>query len=251
MSEKFNLKWNDFQSNVSRTFSLLRQEKQFLDVTLVTEDQRSLEAHKLVLSACSTFFNNILTHNNHSHPLLCLDGVRYEELQSVLDYIYLGEVQICQEKLDRFLKVAEKLQLAGLVANGEEKVPSEDTFEDFKNVTTELKTKEARKRKTSKRISQSFPEQQDIKPIVLADNLTDLSEVTEKINENLIENGDGTLSCGVCGKMGDADNKRQKYIMQRHLETHLEGLSYPCQACGKTFRSKNSLNCHVSTFHRR
>ena len=51
MSEKFSLKWNDFQSNVSRTFSLLRSEEEFFDVSLVSDDQKMMSAHKLVLSA--------------------------------------------------------------------------------------------------------------------------------------------------------------------------------------------------------
>ena len=114
MSEKFSLKWNDFESNVSRTFGLLRKEKEFFDVTLVSEDHHQVEAHKLVLSACSPFFKNLLTRNQHSHPLLCLDGIRADELQFVLDYIYQGEVQVHQDQLDRFLLVARKLQLDGL-----------------------------------------------------------------------------------------------------------------------------------------
>ena len=116
MSEKFSLKWNDFQSNVSRTFSQLRSEEEFFDVSLVSDDQKMMSAHKLVLSASSPYFKHILTTNKHSHPLLCLDGVSSAELQCVLDYIYQGEVQIYQEQLDRFLVVAQRLQLEGLIS---------------------------------------------------------------------------------------------------------------------------------------
>lgn len=135
MSEKFSLKWNDFQSNVTRTFGLLRKEKEFFDVTLVSDDQHQVQAHKLVLSACSPYFKNILTQNQHSHPLLCLDGIQSEELQFVLDYIYQGEVQIFQELLDRFLHIAQKLSLEGLTAAGDENGPdsSQSIPEQFHN----------------------------------------------------------------------------------------------------------------------
>merc|ERR1712055_210063 len=128
MSERFNLRWNDFQSNVSRTFSLLRSQEEFCDVSLVSEDQKMMSAHKLVLSACSPYFKHILTMNKHSHPLLCLDGVSSGELQSVLDYIYQGEVQVYQEQLDRFLEVAQKFQLEGLknTDKEEEQLPQFD-----------------------------------------------------------------------------------------------------------------------------
>ena len=94
MSEKFSLKWNDFQTNVTKSFSKLRKEEDFYDVTLVSDDQKQISAHKLVLSSCSEYFKNILKHNKHQHPLLCLEGIDSQELNNVLDYIYYGEVQV-------------------------------------------------------------------------------------------------------------------------------------------------------------
>ena len=114
MSERFSLKWIDFQKNAARIFDLLRTEKDFLDVTLVGGDLQQVSAHKLVLSASSPFFRTILRQNPHSSPLLFLDEVSSSELSLVLDYIYLGEVRVRQEELDRFLLVARKLQLDGL-----------------------------------------------------------------------------------------------------------------------------------------
>ena len=58
--EKFNLKWNDFQSNASKSFGLFRNEKYLQDITLVSEDMNHVKAHKLVLSACSEYFRNVL-----------------------------------------------------------------------------------------------------------------------------------------------------------------------------------------------
>ena len=68
MSEKFCLKWNDFESNVSNSFSLLRNEDYLHDVTIVSDDNEQISAHKLVLSACSEYFKNIFKKNKHSHP---------------------------------------------------------------------------------------------------------------------------------------------------------------------------------------
>jgi len=116
-SEKFCLRWNDFESNISGAFRDIRNEKDFFDVTLACEDSQ-LDAHKVILSACSPFFRSILRRNPHNHPLLYLKGVKYNELLSILNFMYLGEVNVSQEDLNSFLAVAEELKVKGLTQNG-------------------------------------------------------------------------------------------------------------------------------------
>merc|ERR1711962_1556482 len=115
-AEKFCLRWNDFESNISVAFRELREEKDFFDVTLACEDNQ-VSAHKVILSACSPFFRNILRRNPHQHPLLYLKGVKYSDLQSVLNFMYHGEVNVAQEELNSFLAVAEELRVKGLTQN--------------------------------------------------------------------------------------------------------------------------------------
>ena len=258
MSEKFSLKWNDFQSNVSRTFSQLRSEEEFFDVSLVSDDQKMMSAHKLVLSASSPYFKHILTTNKHSHPLLCLDGVSSAELQCVLDYIYQGEVQIYQEQLDRFLVVAQRLQLEGLTSQDDqqEREKNNETFEDVKffknhlpnNFETNNGTEsEAVDFRDIKSESTKRPRQSASSSIAVAGSFTgNTSEINEKTEAYLLRGEDGLYSCGVCGKTGD----KSKRNMRNHVETHIDGLSFPCQSCDKIFRSRNSLNVHKSIFHR-
>ena len=112
-SEKFCLKWNDFESNVSGAFREIREERDFFDVTLACDDNQ-MEAHKVIISACSPMFRNILRRNPHQHPLLYLRGVKYKELENVLNFMYQGEVNVAQEDLNTFLSVAEELQVKGL-----------------------------------------------------------------------------------------------------------------------------------------
>ena len=251
MSEKFSLKWNDFQSNVSRTFSLLRSEQEFFDVSLVSDDQKTMSAHKLVLSASSPYFRQILTHNKHSHPLLCLDGVSSGELQCVLDYIYQGEVQIYQEQLDKFLEVAQRFKLEGL--NSAElpgdsdysfdtisELPENDPI--FVENMPDLKMSKTRRGEV-KRPRRSEENTAIVK--IQADSIIS-SEVGEKILENIIKNADGTFSCRLCGK----NSGKIATNIKNHVETHIEGLNYPCQTCGKMFRSRNSLNSHKTLYHR-
>jgi len=115
-SEKFCLRWNDFESNISSSFSELREEKDFFDVTLSCDDEQ-IQAHKLIISACSPFFRNVLRRNPHQNPLLYLKGVRFTDLQAILNFMYHGEVNVAQEDLNSFLAVAEDLKVKGLTQN--------------------------------------------------------------------------------------------------------------------------------------
>merc|ERR1719356_994481 len=117
-SEKFCLRWNDFEANISSAFREIRDDKEFFDVTLASEDDNQIQAHKVIIGACSPFFRNILRKNTHNHPLLYLKGVKYKELVSVLNFMYHGEVNVAQDDLNQFLAVAEDLRVKGLTQGG-------------------------------------------------------------------------------------------------------------------------------------
>jgi len=119
-TDNFCLRWNDFAENVSGAFKELRTESDFFDVTLACTDSgsKTLQAHKVILSACSNFFKSTFRQqtnaNKHPNPYIYLRGVTYNDLTSILDFIYNGEVNVAQEDLNSFLAVAEELQIKGL-----------------------------------------------------------------------------------------------------------------------------------------
>ena len=108
------LKWNDFQENVSKSFSGLRNCSDFQDVTLVSDDHQKLSAHRIILSTCSEYFREVLRGNEETKPLLCLENVTFQDLENILDYIYHGETQVEQRYVQRFLKLAQRFKLEGL-----------------------------------------------------------------------------------------------------------------------------------------
>ena len=251
MSEKFSLKWNDFRTTVVNSFGILRQEKDFFDVTLVSDDETQISAHKLVLSACSDFFKSILRNNSHSHPLLYLSGIHSTNLSLILDYIYQGEVQIYQEHLDSFLEVAQKLKIEGLITGAEGSKTSDvkqEHYEDLDNTagifaTQTLDTEDfeyndvvgvGRKNQTGARSERT---------VVMT--VSDNSAAEETIQEHLGREDGGGYYCKVCNYRSNHKTK-----LTNHIETHIEGLSYSCSVCHKTFRSRNSLKKHKSIFHK-
>ena len=239
--EKFSLKWNDFHSNVSKSFGLLRSEEYLHDVRLMSEDYHEVSAHRLVLSACSEYFRNIFKNCKKQDTLICLDGITNEDLKNVLDYIYLGEAHIFQDKLDSFLTVAKRLKLEGLLSKEEDETKykadpeSCQTTEEYENGietstmedTTILRNSSERTQDSSKRT---------------LDNVADYSEIDLKIKEYGEMLQDGSRRCTLCNKVVPG---RGTTNFRNHVENyHMEGLSFDCPKCDKTFRSRNTLNVH-------
>ena len=100
-SEKFSLKWNDYQTNWTQSLAGLRNDTDMSDVTLITDDKVNILAHKIILSSCSNVFNFILKESKQSNPLLYLGGISSVNLGLILDYIYHGEVNVYQEQLGK------------------------------------------------------------------------------------------------------------------------------------------------------
>lgn len=57
--QHFCLRWNNYQNSITTAFENLRDDEDFIDVTLAC-DGKSLKAHRVVLSACSPYFRELL-----------------------------------------------------------------------------------------------------------------------------------------------------------------------------------------------
>lgn len=117
MADQFCLKWNNYQASLTNAFKSLLENEDFVDMTL-SAGGKTLRAHKVVLSACSSYFKNLLKGISHwQHPVLVLRDVPFIDIYTILEFIYMGEVNISQSDLQSFLKTAELLQIKGLTEN--------------------------------------------------------------------------------------------------------------------------------------
>ncbi|XP_063228315.1 broad-complex core protein isoforms 1/2/3/4/5-like isoform X3 [Bacillus rossius redtenbacheri] len=119
-TQHFCLRWNNYQSSITSAFENLRDDEDFVDVTLAC-DGRSLKAHRVVLSACSPYFRELLKSTPCKHPVIVLQDVAFADLHALVEFIYHGEVNVHQRNLSSFLKTAEVLRVSGLTQKAEEK----------------------------------------------------------------------------------------------------------------------------------
>ncbi|XP_050302941.1 protein tramtrack, beta isoform-like isoform X3 [Anthonomus grandis grandis] len=111
--QHFCLRWNNFQANITSQFELLRSDEDFTDVTIACDGQKLL-AHKVVLSACSPYFKELFKANPCSHPIIFMRDVEARHIISLMEFMYVGEVNVSQAHLSTFLKTAESLKIRGL-----------------------------------------------------------------------------------------------------------------------------------------
>merc|ERR1712150_254948 len=148
MAEKHTLNWHTFSEHLQVMFKDLYQEGRHTDVTLVSDDQTQFKAHKIVLSACSPVFKKIIDSNPSQHPLIYLRGVLSYEVESILQFMYLGEGRFYHERMGEIIKVAQETVEEDVI---EDEI--EETLED-ETEKNEYKTK-PRPRQPRTQISKS------------------------------------------------------------------------------------------------
>jgi len=116
-TEKYRLKWSKFESNILNAFQSLYETEQLSDVTLFCEGT-TFKAHRLVLAACSSHFQNLFSNApvtaTHTQLFVILDGTRADDLQILLQFMYKGEAYLHEDRIDSVIRTAELLQIKGL-----------------------------------------------------------------------------------------------------------------------------------------
>ena len=258
MDGKYSLKWNDFESNASKSFDLFRNEDFLHDVTLVGDDQKQVSAHKLVLSASSDYFKNVLKNNRHPHPLFCFDGIVAEDLSNMVAYIYNGEVEIYQEGLDRFLAIAVRLKLKGLFEEGNDMVSG--NVNQLKQESENIESMEESKTDLAKSETPPAMEpdtgyspllQELIRGKSRYININEKQMVAISGNENNKNNPEMTAKIIDLPKC-DRKNSSKSFVWDHFTKVPYSGMC-ECHHCGKRISATNgnttSMRKHMTSIH--
>ena len=110
----YNLHWHTFSDHLREMLHQMKKSNEFTDVTLVCDDMRQLQAHKVVLSACSSVFKSIINDLPQISSVIYLRGIKHQEMASILDFMYLGVATFHQERMNELLNVAKNLKIKGI-----------------------------------------------------------------------------------------------------------------------------------------
>ena len=246
------LSWDKFQSNAEHTFRNLRNDPHFTDVTLVCRDYEHIQAHKVILSSCSPFFKHILVNSPHKNPLLFLNGVTSDDLQSLLQFMYSGEAQVKDENLPQFLFTANEFKIEGLTTidvlptTAKEvtinNIECEDS--DISRHINNLEESDVMKSKNISDIEDKKSEKETV--IYLPPGMVE-QDMVEKIPDNCIEENIKEIEgakCDICDKQFV-----NKYVVKKHNNSVHEGLRFLCDHCDFLSSSKDNVRTHITCMH--
>ena len=244
--DKLGLNWRSFEENIRECFKTLRQEQRLFDVTLATDDGQNIKAHKIILSAGSHFFNDIFMKSNHKDMLIYLQGISSAKLEPVIEFLYNGETFITQEEVKVFLDTGKELKVKGLegeltgIEENHDKKQKESYFSE--NELYEYDDYE-----------NDFNEDGFSEKVVGNETVVKTAEANMQVRVNnelllqvnqMIEKNEGVWRCKVCGKIMTSSSN-----IRRHAEIHIEGMSYSCNICNKTYPNRHGLRSHISGIH--
>ena len=183
--------------------------KDFCDVTIVSRDETQVEAHRIILSSQSGFFNKMLNANPKRDLLIYLPNLNHQDLSHLLEYIYCGKTEIEKVNVDNFIRNGKYFGLHGF---GEENIFMEN--EKYQTLIAKVD-------------DQGFNR-----------------DSTVKKEKKLERHTNGMFSCENC--TFESFSRRN---VKRHNESVHLGIKYQCQECPNEYTSTSQLGAHISGKH--
>ncbi|XP_012523386.1 uncharacterized protein LOC105829233 [Monomorium pharaonis] len=114
INQSYRFKWNNYQNHLSDVVRQLLEEDCMVDVTLSAAGQR-IHAHRIVLCACSILFQEVLSQVTEDCPTIILSDISPQDIKSIIEFIYHGEIRVPVENISSLLEAARSLKISGLI----------------------------------------------------------------------------------------------------------------------------------------
>ena len=209
-------------SHGTELFKELLETQQYSDVTLVYDDEYSFKAHKFMLSACSSVFKNILDQNPQNTSIY-LRSIQHHELESIMQFIYLGEAKFYQERMNEFLNVAKDLDLKEIGGN----IDVDEDPETFSQL--------------DEKFNENSTQAEDETVQLIEPNYQVKSN---KSNKTVAMNNKSKFPCQQCDYQATTGGNLQMHVLSIH-----EGVKYPCEQCDYQATTTSALKIHVQFKH--
>ena len=248
--DKYSLTWKSYSDHLRSMMKQLMMNEDFSDVTLVTEDKKHIKANINILSTCSPVFKDMLKKEKNTNQIMYLRGVQYSEMESIMQFIYLGEATFYEERMDDFLAVAKSLEIKQL-CNAETETndePDDDPSSCDPVTSTEFLEGQS---VISDQIKMKAPEDRQWK----VDSVSGIHECDEChktyssnkalcTHKKIVHQG-AKYICDQCDYQATQTSDLTKHIQSKH-----EGIKYACDLCEYQATRKDDLSRHIQSKHK-
>ena len=258
--EKYNLTWQSFQTHVQTFLKDLFSSNNFTDVTLVSDDKQTVRAHRNVLSACSPVFKELLLLDEKiNQPIIFLKGVKYQELEAILQFIYLGQATFQEERVSQFLEAASSLEikdLSQICAQPNFSNTTQTLHQNAPNYEKEYQTMNYFGVQASKEITK-----EEAKSVMVMESLVPLqcdycelkyqtkSGLTSHLKavHNILQSSNPsaqTHNCSQCEFQTENSTSLRRHVLAKH-----EYITHSCHQCNKKYTYVHDLKRHILSAH--
>ena len=236
--EKYTLTWHTYSGHLREMLQKMKKENYLTDVTLVSEDKKLVKAHKIVLSACSTVFKDIVDSISDNDSVIYLKGIQNLEVESLLEFMYLGEVTLHQSRIKEFLDAAKSLDVKEISKAVEmqeiyAEVSEENiTYSNYSSVEEQATNDKSIQENALKKNKCYQCEYQ-------TSNSSYLKIHIQSVHVGM------KMDCSFClRKFADKSN------LKKHIQSKHEGIKFPCNNCQLQFSKKSNLKRHFDAEHK-
>ena len=242
-TEKCNINWHTYSDHLRDMLYRMKNSDELTDVTLVCDDKKQFKAHKIVLSACSSVFKSIINNLPLSSSVIYLRGIKHQEIESILEFMYLGVATLHQESIDDFLNVAKNLEIKEIGKDFQTDDNSTDNDE-----SNEPKFDEEGENISDDNLEGNEPKFEEDCEDNFDDNLEGKPELIKKHSKDKAWDSktpvEGPFFCDYCD---------YKFSKKRSLDSHRSkrhtSVDKYCNICDYTTKSPNILRVHIQSKH--
>ena len=217
--------WHTFTDHLKELLCHMKTDDTFADVTLVSDDGREVRAHKVVLGACSPMIKELLTKKDTN--IIDLNGIAMEEINSILQFIYLGEVAICEGRMKEFFYAAQKLKI--------------------KELSKEAKMQVESKNKTNTQSTDNIQSKNEVAMYVSNQCDKQSKSSQSSLTRNIQKKPEGLkYPCNQC----DYQATYSIYDLKKHIKSIHEGVKYACNQCDQQFKTQSNRARHIQSVHK-
>ena len=257
--KKYIFHWHSYSDHLREALNEMMLSSEFADVTLVTDDKQQIRAHRNILSAASPVFKSILQiDSNNANPVIYLRGIQHSEMESIMQFIYLGEARFYEERMSEFLTVSKNLEIKELSTGIEMKDQVESENEN--DVADENMD------------TAGDEDGANVEPQAHSEPITPNNAANRILRRTEIVLGNVKFQCQDCektfsGRQGLWHHIKSKHegvkyacnqcdyqaTQQGHLTAHIEslheGVKYACNQCDKQFTQQSHVTTHIQNIH--